>query len=187
MIAHFLTGIRLLLIIPVGLAFAYPTSVWGTFALCGVLVAIITDLTDGYAARRFGSPSAFGQAFDHTTDFLFVTVCLAALSLSSNIPLVLPIVIAIAFSQYVLDSYFLYRTPNLRMSWLGRWNGVLYFVPLVMVALARENWVGALGPLLMTLLPIISYLLIISTLASIIDRAIASFSANNGHHGEGIG
>lgn len=186
MIAHILTGARLLLIIPVSLAFAYPDSFWSAFALCGVLIAIITDLTDGYAARRFGSPSAFGQAFDHTTDFLFVTGCLAALSFSSNMPIVLPIVIAVAFSQYVLDSYFLYRTPNLRMSWLGRWNGVLYFVPLVMVALGREEWVGAIGPLLLTLVPIVSYLLIISTLASIIDRAIASFSANNGHHGEGI-
>ena len=53
------------------------------------------------------------------------------------VPEILPILITVAFSQYVLDSYFLYRQKNLRMSFLGRWNGVFYFGPLLLISFAR--------------------------------------------------
>ena len=43
------------------------------------------------------------------------------------------VLIVFAFSQYVADSYWLHRAKQLRMSFLGRWNGVLYFAPLLLI------------------------------------------------------
>ncbi len=81
--------------------------------------------------------------------------------------------IVFAFSQYVLDSYWLHREKKLRMSVLGRWNGTLYFVPLVVIAVSRLNIMPGSREAWATLIVGLSYALILSTLASIVDRALA--------------
>jgi hypothetical protein len=85
----------------------------------------------------------------------------------------LPLLVVVAFSQYVLDSYWLHRDKQLRMSFLGRWNGILYFVPLVLIALSRFDIVLDFGQMLSILIKSLTYLLVLSTVVSIIDRAIA--------------
>lgn len=170
--AHALTGLRLLAVIPAGWAFAHASSAPAWLLALLVIVAIASDLADGRVARRFGTASPGGMLFDHTTDCLFVTTGLAGAAMAALLPVALPILVPIAFSQYVLDSYFLHRQRQLRMSSLGRWNGVFYFAPLVMIAIA------ALGlPLLSELARLLVYpcavLLAVSTVASIIDRAMA--------------
>ena len=97
-------------------------------------VAIASDYFDGVVARRWGTASAGGQLFDHGTDCLFVTAGLTGAALAARVPLVLPVLVAVAFSQYVVDSYWLHRRKQLRMSTIGRWNGIGYFVPLVVLA-----------------------------------------------------
>ena len=59
------------------------------------------------------------------------------------------------------------------MSSLGRWNGIFYFVPLVLIAASRLDAVAAVAEVLATLVMSLTYLLILSTVASTIDRAIA--------------
>jgi hypothetical protein len=76
----------------------------------------------------------------------------------------------------VLDSYFLHRQRQLRMSYLGRWNGILYFVPLVMITIAALQ-VPGLGALARVLVRPFAVLLIVSTVASILDRAAAPLRA----------
>jgi phosphatidylglycerophosphate synthase len=70
-----------------------------------------------------------------------------------------------AFAQYVVDSYWLHRGRSLRTSRLGRWNGILYFVPLVVDILIRLGW-GALRPVLTLLV----WALVASTLVSMAER-----------------
>ena len=171
--ANFLTSIRLLLVLPVAWAFARPEFLPAAFLLGMILIAILSDYFDGIVARKTQSASANGQLFDHTTDFLFVTAGLAGAAMAHQVTFILPILIAIAFSQYVLDSYFLYRDKQLRMSFLGRWNGVFYFVPLVMIAIGRIDMLGIVDGVLLAAALYVSYALAISTVASIIDRAIA--------------
>ena len=154
-------------------AFAQPEFIAPALLIAFLVVAILTDYFDGIVARKTNAASAGGQLFDHTTDFLFVTIGLAGAALQNQVTGILPVLIAVAFSQYVLDSYFLYREKKLRMSFLGRWNGIFYFVPLVMIALSRLDLFGALGPLLAQGALYLSYVLVLSTIASIIDRAIA--------------
>ena len=93
-------------------------------------LAVLSDLLDGPLARRSGSDSAFGRALDHGADFAFVSLGLLAAASRGAVPVVLPAAIALAFAQYALDSRFVHRAGSLRMSLLGRWNGILYFVPL---------------------------------------------------------
>ena len=171
--AHLLTGLRLALALPLAVAFARPDSL-SPFVVALLLAAAIgSDYFDGVVARRQGTASAGGRLFDHATDCLFVTACLTGAALADSVPLVLPVLIAVAFSQYVLDSYWLDRRKQLRMSTMGRWNGIGYFVPLVVLAAARLDVVPALTSLLTATARIVAYVLVASTLVSIVDRATA--------------
>ena len=131
-------------------------------------------VADGRAARRFGTASSRGMLFDHVTDFIFVTSALAGLAYAGLIGSLPPFFIVVAFSQYVLDSYFLFRQKSLKMSFLGRWNGVFYFFPLVLFSLAAlEVLPTTLSEIISTGGKLLVWGLTLSTLASIADRAIA--------------
>ena len=171
--AHLLTGLRLGLALPLAISFARPDFLSAWLVAVLLTVAIASDYFDGVVARRHGTASAEGQLFDHGTDCLFVTACLTGAALAGSVPLMLPVLIAMAFSQYVLDSYWLHRRKQLRMSTIGRWNGIGYFVPLVVLAAARLEVVPVLSPLLTVAARVVAYVLVASTLVSIVDRATA--------------
>ncbi len=136
-------------------------------------VAIATDYYDGIVARLLGTATPLGRLFDHATDFLFVTSSLAGAALAGSVPVVLPVLIVVAFTQYVLDSYLLYHDKELRASAMGRWNGILYFVPLVLIASSRLGLMAGVADLLTTVSLWLSYVLVLSTVGSIVDRALA--------------
>ena len=163
--ANSLTLLRLLAIGP---------TIWsilsGHWALAALLftLAAITDLVDGPLARRFGHESPFGGLFDHGTDALFVSCTLGALAAAGYINPYLSGLVALAFIQYMFDSKAL-AGAELRTSMLGRYNGIAYFVmvgiPVVREALGLSwpplSWIAALA-----------WLLVLSTGASMLDRAI---------------
>jgi CDP-diacylglycerol--glycerol-3-phosphate 3-phosphatidyltransferase len=132
-------------------------------------LAVATDLADGPIARRRGETSVFGAFFDHGTDALFVTSGLAALAQRGDVPVLLPILVVLAFTQYTLDSRVL-SGQALRTSRLGRWNGIAYYVVLgipvcrdaISLSWPRPNLVEAFA-----------WALIATTLLSMTDRAIA--------------
>ena len=168
MLANVLTSLRLLLIVPLVALISNPVGYPGLYLTLVLLVAIASDYFDGIVARKMGTASPAGQLFDHGTDFLFVSAGLFTAALMDMLTLWLPILVAVAFTQYVLDSYLLFRQKQLRMSFLGRWNGIFYFAPLVV--LAGGQLVGiATTPVL----GILAWLLVATTLASIVDRLIA--------------
>jgi phosphatidylglycerophosphate synthase len=175
--AHAITGLRLLAVAPAAWAFSRPGAVPAWLLAVLVIVAIASDVVDGIVARRTGSASPAGMLFDHTTDCLFVTAGLAGASTAGLVPTILPVLVPIAFSQYVLDSYFLHRQRQLRMSSLGRWNGIFYFAPLVMIAIAALH-LPRLSETARVLGRPCAVLLAVSTVASIIDRAVAPLRAN---------
>ena len=166
--ANALSVLRLLSALPFALAMAYPTPPAAAAAAGLLLLAIATDLLDGPIARSRGTSSALGGVLDHTADFVFVSAGLGAMALREAVPFVLPLLIVLAFSQYVVDSFVLHREKQLRMSRLGRSNGVLYFVPLVGDVLARL-WFPALGLAVQG----VAWLLALTTLISMLDRLLA--------------
>jgi cardiolipin synthase len=164
--ANALTGVRLALA---------PALVWSiaadahAAALACFWLAVGTDLADGRVARRFGESSALGGFLDHATDALFVASGLAALAALGVVPAPLAPLVLAAFAQYALDSRALAGRP-LRASALGRWNGVAYFV-LLGIPVTREGL--ALGWPADALVRALGWLLVATTLASMLDRLLA--------------
>jgi CDP-diacylglycerol--glycerol-3-phosphate 3-phosphatidyltransferase len=135
------------------------------FALVAWVVALITDFLDGPIARRRGTVTAWSGTFDHASDFLFVTSGLFSGAFRDAFPWILPILVTAAFAQYVIDSYWIRRHTKLRGSKLGRYNGMLYFLPSCMDILIRMG-VRFLDPLL----TILVWMLVLSTLVSMGQR-----------------
>ena len=171
--ANLLTAIRLLIVIPTALSLALILVLPPTVLVLLIVIAILTDYFDGKVARRLGTSSPRGQLFDHTTDFLFVTSGLFGAAYAGLLTPVLPVLIVIAFSQYVLDSYFFYHEKQLHMSKLGRWNGILYFVPIVVIACSRTAPFSGVAGIIDMIVFVFGWLLVLSTVLSILDRAMA--------------
>lgn len=160
-----ITAIRLL-----SVPFMVRALLAGRFGLACLLfwLAVVTDVVDGRLARARGETTHFGGLLDHASDACFVVASLAALAAGGRLTWLLPIVVAIAFAQYVLDSRWLAGFP-LRASRIGRWNGILYFVP-VGIVVSREalGWVEPADHVVAAL----AWALVASTLISIADRAV---------------
>jgi phosphatidylglycerophosphate synthase len=167
--ANALTATRLVLAVPFAFLMASGSARHAALAALVLAAAIVTDLLDGPVARRQGSASAAGGVFDHTADCVFVTGGLAAGAARGAFPWILPVLVAAAFVQYVVDSYLIDRRRTLRPSRLGRYNGILYFVPLGGDILIR----GGLG-VLVPLLTALNWLLVASTALSMAERLAAS-------------
>jgi len=165
--ANALTALRLALVIPFALFMARGDQRSAAFALIVWLVALATDFADGPIARRQGTVTPLGGAFDHTSDFLFVVSGIFAGVSRDAFPWILPVCITAAFAQYAIDSYWLHRQIKFRGSKLGRYNGILYFVPPVSDILIR---LGA--RFLHLLLSIFVWALVVSTLVSMVQRLI---------------
>ena len=171
--ANALTAVRLLLAAPVAGSFARPELLSPALLLVLLCVAIGTDYYDGRVARAMGVSSPSGQLFDHSTDCVFVSAGLTGLVIVGVIPTVLPALVIIAFVQYVMDSYLWHQQKQLRMSLIGRWNGILYFAPLVIIAASRLDLFGATEQFLLLTAETLGYVLVVSTILSIADRAVA--------------
>ena len=169
--ANALTAVRLALVVPMAAALARPDLLAPGVVALVIVVALATDYFDGPIARRMGAASATGQLFDHSTDCLFVTGGLAGAAIAGAVTPILPVLIPFAFAQYVVDSYVWHRQRRLRASFLGRWNGMLYFVPLVLIAAARLPFPPAFASFLRLAAMGLGYLLVASTVVSMIDRA----------------
>ena len=163
--ANTLTTVRLLLVAPFAFFMTKGDARSAVFALLVWAVALITDFLDGPIARGRNTVTALSGTFDHTADFLFVTSGLFAGAYRGVFPWILPVLIVAAFSQYVIDSYWIHRHSKLRGSKLGRYNGMMYFVPTCMEIVIR---LGArfLQPLLTALV----WALVVSTLVSMGQR-----------------
>jgi CDP-diacylglycerol---glycerol-3-phosphate 3-phosphatidyltransferase len=165
--ANALTALRLLVVIPFVVLMARSDQRSAVFALIVWVVALATDFADGPIARRHGTVTPLSGAFDHTSDFLFVVSGIFAGATRDAFPWILPVCITAAFVQYVIDSYWLHRQIKFRGSKLGRYNGMLYFVPPVVDILIR---LGA--RFLQPLLTILVWALVVSTLVSMVQRLI---------------
>jgi len=159
--ANLLTGARLVMAGPC--AWAIYTGHWWLAASLFTLAAF-SDYFDGRIARATNQQSNFGGLFDHATDALFVSSALWSLSQQQLVTAGLPIVVVAAFIQYSLDSKAL-AGAQLRANWLGRSNGIAYFV-LVGVAIGWQclGWSSAwLWP--------VSLVLVATTALSMANRA----------------
>ena len=163
-VANLLTGIRGLLV-PV-VVWAIVEQAWAA-AFLVFWLAVATDMLDGRVARRRQEVSRLGGILDHAVDALFVSGGLAALSAEGIVPTVLAPLVVLAFLQYALDSRVL-AGRSLRTSFLGRNNGIAYYVLLGAPIVAETLGLNWPGP---GLLQAVGWLLVVTTGVSMLDRA----------------
>ena len=73
-IANAVTAVRLVLSPALFLTEPFSAPFYGLYLLCGV-----TDMADGYIARKTHTQSSFGARLDSIADFVFVASCLIRL------------------------------------------------------------------------------------------------------------
>jgi len=162
---NLLSGSRLLLM-PVSLYCIY-NDAWLSAAVT-LLLAVATDLLDGFLARRWQQTSTWGGLLDHSSDALFISATLAALAAFELVPWPLPLLVAGAFMQYLLDSHAL-QGLSLRTSRLGRYNGIAYFILAGWLIIQRGFSIELLSE---ASLLAIGWCLVVTTLASMLDRLL---------------
>ena len=163
-LANFLTAVRLLLAIPVCVGIL--NEEW-LFCAVALFICLITDIFDGKMARQAGSASKIGGLFDHGTDAFFVTCALGVIATEEYLTPVLPILIPIAFTQYLLDSG-KNESQGLRASFLGKTNGIAYSIPICFVVGAGLfDW---LWPYMAA--KILAWVLVATTILSMLDRLL---------------
>jgi phosphatidylglycerophosphate synthase len=114
----------------------------GSIALAGA----ISDLLDGRIARRMHIAGGVGRWLDAIADITFVLTALICEAFARAIPLYIPILIAISFSQYTIDSILLAGAPI--KSRLGHFGGIINYALVIVlgVAPATAGLVRAICP-----------------------------------------
>ena len=152
-----------LVVAPV-LAWMILSNSWLTASFL-LILAILSDIFDGRIARRKKQDSAFGGLLDHSCDAFLVAVLLFVLIKTHGIPLFLPLLVLGSFLQYVLDSKAL-SGHKLRTSFLGRSNGIAYYV-LASICIFTEGLGINLSD---NLFIVFAWVLISSTIVSMSER-----------------
>lgn len=103
-LSNFLSFIRIFLIIPIFLYLAEDNRV---MALIYILIAVSTDILDGYFARKFNQITDLGKVLDPLADKFCTIGGLIALSLYQDFPWFLTSIIILKDILIILGSIFL--------------------------------------------------------------------------------
>jgi cardiolipin synthase (CMP-forming) len=144
--ANLVTGSRVLLSVPafwlatVGGSSGGSASWWFWGLVVVVVVAGLTDLLDGWVARRFDRPTRFGAAFDPVADGFFFGAVALGLAFGGAYPLWLAWLVVLRYLLPVLVGGVLVawrRLPSLRHTFFGQLSTAMIAVLLGGVALLR--------------------------------------------------
>ncbi|MCX7746284.1 MAG: CDP-diacylglycerol--glycerol-3-phosphate 3-phosphatidyltransferase [Clostridia bacterium] len=129
-IPNILTGIRFLLI-PVFGYYLYNESY--LLAVILFLLAGLTDVLDGYIARKFDLITTFGKLADPVADKLILITALVLLTVQSRMPIIITIVVVAKEIFMGAGSILLYRQGNhvVAANWYGKMATVIFYVAVV--------------------------------------------------------
>ena len=106
------------------------------FAILAIAAAG-SDFIDGRIARRLGVAIGSGRWLDGIADVTFVLVALVCEATQRAIPYYIPILIALSFSQYAIDSALIAeRASGPIKSRLGHWGGIINYALAITLAIA---------------------------------------------------
>jgi phosphatidylglycerophosphate synthase len=131
--ANLLSAARFALALAWLLAFAAGytnAAVLGSIAIAGA----ISDLLDGHVARKMGIAGGVGRWLDSIADIVFIETALTCEAWAGTIPFYIPMLIALSFSQYAIDSVLLSGAPI--KSRLGHLGGIINFALVMVLGLA---------------------------------------------------
>lgn len=100
----------------------------------------ITDILDGYIARKYNLITSFGKLADPLADKLMLITALVFLTMQNLIPVVFLIIVVSKELFMALGSITLYRKKNVVVSanWYGKVATVLFYVVIVLILLFKR-------------------------------------------------
>lgn len=106
---------------------------FGNMTACLILLAFCaaTDFFDGYLARKFKATSKFGAYYDATTDFILIIGIFALFFTQGYFPLWLPLLIGVAFTQFLATSIYAKKLYDP----VGRYLGSALYIGIVLTLL----------------------------------------------------
>ncbi|MCF0125383.1 MAG: CDP-alcohol phosphatidyltransferase family protein [Clostridia bacterium] len=135
-IPNILTIIRLLLIL-----FIVFYIFTGNYLLAFVIFSIsgITDIADGFIARKFNLVSNFGKLIDPLADKLTQVATLTSLTLCNMIPIWILIIVLFKEFVMIVGASFLYGKDVVVYSkWYGKLATVLFYIAIVCSLLIKQ-------------------------------------------------
>lgn len=140
-VPNILTIIRFLLI-PIIVIFAFQDDYIATIIV--LTISGLTDVLDGYIARKFNFISDFGKLMDPLADKLTQVALLATLTIQKIIPIWIIFVVIVKEFLMVSGASFLYGKELVVSSkWYGKLTTVLFYVAIV-CSLFTQYWNGTL-------------------------------------------
>jgi phosphatidylglycerophosphate synthase len=130
------------------------------------LAAALSDFVDGRVARLMRTADQFGRWLDNVADITFVLTALVCEAQAGSIPAYIPVLIAVSFAQYAIDSIVIGGSATPVKSRLGHWGGIVNFALVLLLAFASgAPWPG-------TVVRDASPLLAIFYVAAILERML---------------
>ncbi len=109
--------------------FSIGAAVW---CIAVFAFAQLTDLIDGYAARKLGAASKAGAYFDAVTDFVLISAIFAAFTFSGYYPAWILLLIAASFAQFIASSLYSKRLYDP----LGKYIGSVLYIAIGLTLLS---------------------------------------------------
>ena len=168
-VPNLLTIIRFLLI-PVIIFFAIKDNYVATIIV--LTVSGITDILDGYIARKFNFITDFGKLMDPLADKATQVTLLAVLAIQKIIPFwIIAIVLLKEFCMIAGASFLYGKELVVSSKWYGKLSTVLFYVAIV-CSLITLYWNSALVnhglPIIPEFATYIYYLAVASTIFSLV-------------------
>jgi len=132
-IPNILTVFRLCLI-PVYIAVFAMSDETKELAAIIFIAASITDVLDGYIARKYNMTTRIGQLLDPLADKLMQLTVVISLVLSDMLPVWFVVVLALKELLLILGGVFLYtKKTYVKSNILGKLNTVVLFIAMVLI------------------------------------------------------
>jgi phosphatidylglycerophosphate synthase len=130
------------------------------FAVVAILAAG-SDFIDGRIARRLSVASGSGRWLDGVADVTFVLAALFCEAAAGALPFYIPILIALSFSQYAIDSILIGQpAAGPIKSRLGHWGGIINYALVITLAIAPPPAVP--GAMVRDLAPLIALFYVVA-------------------------
>ena len=131
-IANLLTTIRFFLVPIVGWLLYNNQNIW---AIVVLVLSGLTDIFDGFFARKFNTVTSWGKLADPLADKLMQIMVLVMLFIKDKISIVIVIILILKEVFMVIGSYFLYKEDNVVVSanWYGKIATVLIYFAVVLI------------------------------------------------------
>ncbi len=158
----------------------YPSFKWVAFAL--FVAASLTDLLDGYIARKYNLITNFGKFMDPLADKLLVSAALVCLTALGFIPAWMTIVII--SREFIISGFRLVAAERgivIAAGWLGKWKTAVTMVMLAVMLLVvnasgfavdTTGTIGGVYGAFIMLADVLLWISVILTIVSLVDYLV---------------